>query len=123
MKSIGALCVVVCLASTIPAHADEVELFARVIVDSTPLRSGPGTSFRRTGIAFRGDTFLVFGGERSATGDGDDVFIWNVAEERLDLFDGGRTKMAFAGKDLTAIRVDIGRFCSAGRVLPLRPRS
>ena len=69
------------------------------------------------------DTFLVFGGERSATGDGDDVFIWNVAEERLDLFDGGRTKMAFAGKDLTAIRVDIGRFCSAGRVLPLRPRT
>lgn len=60
MNPIVALCVVISLVSIVtPASADEVELFARVIVDSTPLRSGPGSSFRRTGIAFRGDTFLV----------------------------------------------------------------
>ncbi|MEM9070063.1 MAG: SH3 domain-containing protein [Myxococcota bacterium] len=51
------LCLALLVSSE--ARADDVELFARVIVDSTPLRSGPSASFRRVGIAFRGDTFLV----------------------------------------------------------------
>ena len=41
------------------ANADDTEVYARVVVDSTQLRSGPGPSFRQVGIALRGDTFLV----------------------------------------------------------------
>lgn len=41
------------------AAADDVELYARVIVDSTPLRSGPSSAYRRVGVALRGETFLV----------------------------------------------------------------
>ncbi len=41
------------------ASADDVELYARVIVDSTPLRSGPSSAYRRVGVALRGETFLV----------------------------------------------------------------
>ncbi len=39
--------------------ADDLELYARVIVDSTPLRSGPSSAYRRVGVALRGETFLV----------------------------------------------------------------
>ena len=42
-----------------PSDLEEPELFARVIVDSTPLRSGPGSSFRRVGVGLRGDIFPV----------------------------------------------------------------
>lgn len=35
------------------------DVYARVIVDSTVLRSGPGHSFRRTYVASRGDVFPV----------------------------------------------------------------
>lgn len=44
-----------------PASADDedVELYARVIVDSTPLRTGPGASFRRVHVAERGDVFRI----------------------------------------------------------------
>ena len=47
---------------TVPGEkvrADAIELFARVIVDSTSLRSGPGTNFRQIGVAQRGETFLI----------------------------------------------------------------
>jgi len=50
--------VVASFVVTAPASAD-VEVYARVVVDRTPLRSGPGPGFRRVGIAQRGDTFLV----------------------------------------------------------------
>ena len=46
-------------AEPAPEVAGEVELFARVIVDSSALRSGPGSSFRRVGMALRGDIFPV----------------------------------------------------------------
>ena len=47
------------LAATPAARADDVEVFARVVVDATPLRSGAGPGFRRIGIATRGETFPV----------------------------------------------------------------
>ncbi|HJK93702.1 MAG TPA: SH3 domain-containing protein [Polyangiaceae bacterium LLY-WYZ-15_(1-7)] len=48
------------LGAPAPAAADdEVEVYARVVVDSTPLRSGPGSHYRRVGVALRGDTFEV----------------------------------------------------------------
>lgn len=41
------------------AEATEDAVFARVLVASTPLRSGPGPAFRRIGQAHRGQTFRV----------------------------------------------------------------
>lgn len=35
------------------------QLYARVIVDSTPLRSGPSSTYRQLGVARRGQVFLV----------------------------------------------------------------
>ena len=41
-------------------ESEEIEgVFARVIVDSTVARSGPGATYRRVHIAHRGDTFPV----------------------------------------------------------------
>jgi hypothetical protein len=54
------------------AHADgsdataEVEAFARVVVDSAELRTGPGASYRTLYVAHRGETFAVDG--RPSTG-------------------------------------------------------
>ncbi len=45
---------------------DEVEVFARVVVDHAAIRSGPGPQFRRIGVAFRGDVFPVV--RRATTG-------------------------------------------------------
>lgn len=45
-------------APTTPDSSD-VQLYARVIVDSTVMRSGPGYSFRRVHVAHRGDVFPV----------------------------------------------------------------
>lgn len=43
------------------AEGEEVEAFARVIVDSTDLRTGPGVSYRIIHTARRGDTFALDG--------------------------------------------------------------
>ena len=39
--------------------ADRVDAFARVVVEETSLRSGPGVSHRVVYIAHRGETFIV----------------------------------------------------------------
>ncbi len=39
--------------------ADEVEAFARVVVEETALRSGPGVSHRVVYVAHRGETFII----------------------------------------------------------------
>jgi hypothetical protein len=39
--------------------ADEVEAFARVVVEETALRSGPGVSHRVVYVAHRGETFVI----------------------------------------------------------------
>ncbi len=39
--------------------SSDVQLYARVIVDSTVMRSGPGYTFRRVHVAHRGDVFPV----------------------------------------------------------------
>jgi hypothetical protein len=41
------------------AEEGDVEPYARVIVDSTALRSGPGAGFRRVHVGHRGDVFRV----------------------------------------------------------------
>jgi hypothetical protein len=46
-----------------PAHADEPEAFARVVVAETAMRSGPGVSHRVVYVAHRGDTFVIEGRE------------------------------------------------------------
>ena len=63
---LGAVASLVLLASVIggPTRAaaqDEPEPYARVIVDTTPLRSGPSTSYRRVYLAERGEVFPVTG--------------------------------------------------------------
>ena len=47
------LTVIVILFAATPVRADDVQLYARVIVDTTALRSGPGLSFRRVYVARR----------------------------------------------------------------------
>jgi hypothetical protein len=41
--------------------AEQPDAFARVVVDSTELRTGPGVSFRSIRTARRGDTFVIDG--------------------------------------------------------------
>lgn len=65
-QRIAAFALVALLASGAPASADDAELFARVIVDSSVLRSGPGETFRRVYTAHRGETFPVV--RRATTG-------------------------------------------------------
>lgn len=63
----AAIALTACVASaSAPARAQDpapdssdVQLYARVIVDSTVMRSGPGFSFRRVHVAHRGDVFPV----------------------------------------------------------------
>lgn len=55
-----------CVLASSVAHADEPTTYARVVVDSTILRSGPGTSYRRVLLAHRGDVFPIQ--ERATTG-------------------------------------------------------
>lgn len=48
------------------ADADETTVVARVIIETAPLRTGPGAGFRVARLAQRGDTFRVY--ERSTRG-------------------------------------------------------
>ncbi len=41
------------------AHAEEVEAFARVVVERAEIRSGPGASYRTIAVLERGDTVAV----------------------------------------------------------------
>ncbi len=91
-------------AQEAPANEDEDALaegvYARVIVDRTDLRSGPGVSYQRVRVAERGDTFRVV--QRASTGywfrvelpegtfawiHGDTVFNHRVSREQAQ---GGR---------------------------------
>ena len=54
----AALALLLLKAGTAQAQA-EPELYARVIVDTAILRSGPGVSYRRVYVASRGEVFLV----------------------------------------------------------------
>jgi uncharacterized protein YgiM (DUF1202 family) len=47
------------LASRAARARDDVEAFARVVVEETALRSGPGVSHRVVLVAHRGDTFVI----------------------------------------------------------------
>jgi len=60
---IAALCamVLVLLAPPRSALADEPEAFARIVVDSAELRSGPGVSYRVIYSAQRGETLAIDG--------------------------------------------------------------
>lgn len=59
LTPIAVMLSVLCLAAPARADDDDVELYARVIVDSTVIRSGPGVSYRRLYVAERGDVFPV----------------------------------------------------------------
>lgn len=47
------------LAATTASAAEQVDAFARVVVEETMLRSGPGISHRVVYVAHRGETFIV----------------------------------------------------------------
>lgn len=67
-----ALALALTVAAPALAHAQQDEgplasgVYARVIVDRTELRSGPGASFQRVRVAERGDVFRVV--QRASTG-------------------------------------------------------
>jgi hypothetical protein len=56
----------VCALVPLAAFASEPEAFARVVVDSAELRTGPGVSYRVIYVAHRGETFALDG--RPGTG-------------------------------------------------------
>lgn len=114
---------------------DEVEPYARIIVDSTPLRSGPGSSFRRVYVAHRGDVFPIE--KRSTLGYwfqvglpdgtygwvfGDAVFVLEVSEEEAT---GGRfLPEVFAPPPLLQANVEIAAMfgvLAGGGFMALRP--
>jgi hypothetical protein len=66
LVAIGALVTLVVAAECPAAAAEEPEAFARVVVDSAELRSGPSISSRVIYTAHRGETFAVDG--RNAKG-------------------------------------------------------
>src|SRR5262249_22314160 len=47
--------------ATAPTTTDDVDAFARVVVDSADLRTGPGVSYRIIYTAHRGETFAIDG--------------------------------------------------------------
>jgi len=122
------------LVSAVPgdAHADDVEVFARVVVDATPLRSGAGPGFRRIGLATRGDTFPVR--RRATTGYwfqierpdgtlawvlGDAVYTHEVGE-----VEGARRWRVFAPPPLADARMEISAMFGAlggGGLMAVRP--
>jgi hypothetical protein len=55
----------VSLLATSMAVAEDREAFARVVVEETALRSGPGVSHRTVYLAHRGETFAIEGREGS----------------------------------------------------------
>jgi hypothetical protein len=64
MRELAALaCVAFVVSAAAEAHADDAgpEAFARVVVDSADLRTGPGVSFRVIYSAHRGETFALDG--------------------------------------------------------------
>lgn len=95
--------------------ADEVEVYARVVVDSTALRSGPSSSQRQVGIARRGDTFLVK--QRSTRGywfqierpDGTLAWIMGDATYNHEVGEGGEVRRwrVFAPPPLREARMEI----------------
>ena len=79
------------------AHAEEPEAFARVVVDSAELRSGPGVSFRVIYNAQRGETLAIDGRQsagfwlrvilpdgRTAYALGDEVQVFAVRADEPD---------------------------------------
>jgi hypothetical protein len=59
----GAFALLAALLVARPAHAEERDSFARVVVAETALRSGPGVSHRIVYVAHRGETFGIEGRE------------------------------------------------------------
>lgn len=57
MKRLAIAAIVCCVASE--ARAEEVEAFARVVVERAEVRSGPGSSYRTIAALERGDTVAV----------------------------------------------------------------
>ena len=111
---------------------DEVEVYARVVVDSTPLRSGPGPQFRRVGIAVRGDTMLVT--QRATTGywfqverpDGTKAWVLGdaVYNHEVGEVDSARRWRVFAPPPLEGARVEIAvtfGALSGGGFMAIRP--
>jgi hypothetical protein len=62
----GALATAIAIAPRSAHAADEVEAFARVVVDAAALRTGPGVSYRVIHTAHRGETLALDG--RPGTG-------------------------------------------------------
>jgi uncharacterized protein YgiM (DUF1202 family) len=62
---LSAILLVSLLATPLAVADDEREAFARVVVEETALRSGPGVSHRTVYIAHRGETFAIEGREGS----------------------------------------------------------
>ena len=65
-RALGLLSVVPAIVATASvAHAEEqepaVDAYARIVVDSADLRTGPGVSFRVIYTAKRGETFAIDG--------------------------------------------------------------
>ncbi|MEM9863619.1 MAG: SH3 domain-containing protein [Myxococcota bacterium] len=114
------------------ARADDVEVFARVVVDSTPLRSGPGPQFRRVGVALRGDTFEVL--RRATTGywfeverpDGTRAWILGdaVYNHEVGELENARRWRVFAPPPLNDAHVEIAvtfGALSGGGLMTVRP--
>lgn len=114
------------------ANADDVEVYARVVVDSTPLRSGPGPQFRRVGIAVRGDTMLVI--QRATTGywfqverpDGTKAWVMGdtVYNHEVGELDDTRRWRVFAPPPLEGARMEIAvtfGALSGGGFMAIRP--
>jgi hypothetical protein len=57
MKRLAMAAAIVCVAT--PAAAEEVEAFARIVVERAEVRSGPGASYRTIAALERGDTVAV----------------------------------------------------------------
>ena len=114
------------------AHAEDIEVYARVVVDSTQLRSGPGPSFRQVGIALRGDTFRVR--QRSTRGywfqverpDGTLAWIMGdvVYNHEVGESDDIREWKVFAPPPLSDARVELAALfgiLSGGGFMAIRP--
>lgn len=96
------------LAMRAPAHADEgdraadeSEVHARVIVETAPLRTGPGPGFRIAKLAARGETFRVR--ERATRG------YWL----RVELSDGS---MAYIQGDMVYVH-EVGPASRGARIM------
>ena len=114
------------------ARADDAEVFARVVVDATPLRSGPGPGFRRIGVATRGETFPV---RRRATSGywfeierPDGTFAWvlgdTVYTHEVGEVEGARKWRVFAPPPLADARMEIAAMFGAlggGGFMAVRP--